>query len=49
MFKIPMSKLGRGVAGEEREGVRVGVGVIQDILFWGHLPILLTSTQLFIP
>ena len=47
MFKVPVSKLGRDVAGEEREGVRVGEGVIQDILFWGHLPIFLTSTQAF--
>lgn len=29
-----MSKLGGGVTGEQREGVRVGEEIIQDILFW---------------
>lgn len=47
MFNISMSKLGRGVTGEEREGVRVDEEVIQDILFWGYLPKFLTSNQIF--
>ena len=45
-FNVPISKLGSSAVGEEREGVRVGE-VIQDNLFWAPLPVFLISTQAF--
>ena len=45
-FNVPISELGSSAVGEEREGVRVGE-VIQDNLFWAPLPVFLISTQAF--
>lgn len=46
VFNVPISKLGNGAVGEEREGVKVGE-VIQYNLFGAPLPVFLISAEAF--